>query len=55
VRNAAGGGDACNDDACGTLQSSISGTIPPGPGIHTFTVDGFGSNTGGFSVAVTRP
>jgi hypothetical protein len=55
VRNAAGGGDVCNDDACGPFQSTINGTIPPGAGIHTFTVDGFGANTGSFSVAVTRP
>ena len=45
----------CNDDACGPFQSTINGTIPPGAGIHTFTVDGFGANTGSFSVAVTRP
>ena len=54
LRNAAGGGDACNDDACG-LQSSISATLPPGPGIHAFTVDGFSNYTGSFSVAVSRP
>ena len=54
LRNAAGGGDACNDDNCG-LQSTVNGSIPAGAGLHAFTVDGFYTNTGAFSVAVTRP
>jgi hypothetical protein len=54
VRSGGGAGDACNDDACG-LQSTINGSIPAGAGLHTFTVDGYSTNTGTFSVAVTRP
>ncbi len=55
LRNPGGAGDACNDDACGPLQSTINGSVPSGPGIHTFTVDGFSDRTGSFSVAITRP
>ena len=55
LRNAGGAGDACNDDSCGSLQSSISGSIPAGAGVHVFTVDGFASNTGSFSVLINRP
>jgi len=54
LRNAVSGSDACNDDTC-ALQSTINATIPPGAGLHTFTVDGYSVNTGSFSVAVTRP
>lgn len=54
LRNASGGGDACNDDTC-SIQSTISGTVPAGAGLHTFTVDGFSDRTGTFTVAVTRP
>ena len=54
LRNGTGVGDACNDDSC-SLQSAINGTIPSGAGIHTLTVDGYGTYTGTFSVAVSRP
>ena len=49
-----GGGGACNDDACG-LQSQISGAVTAGPGLHTLTIDGWGGNSGSYSIAVTRP
>ncbi|MDB4930014.1 MAG: uncharacterized protein JWM10_2498, partial [Myxococcaceae bacterium] len=52
-RNATGA-DLCSDDSC-SAQSAINGSIPPGAGIHTFTVDGFSINTGSFSVQVLRP
>ncbi len=45
---------ACNDDSCG-LQSSMSSTIPAGPGLHTFYVDGCGAGSGAYSVLYTRP
>nr|MBK7070584.1 hypothetical protein [Deltaproteobacteria bacterium] len=53
----------CNDDvggsgifACG-IRSSISTTIPSGPGLHTLYVDGCtaGTASGSYSVNVTRP
>jgi hypothetical protein len=45
----------CNDDAC-AAQSSISTTIPAGPGIHTLYVDGYAASSfGSYTVAVTRP
>ncbi len=53
-RNGDGTAGACSDDFC-SLQSSITSSIPAGPGIHALTVDGFNVNTGSFSVAVTRP
>ncbi len=36
----------CNDDAC-SLQSTISGTIAAGAGLHTLYVDGFGATSAG--------
>ena len=52
--NGDGSGGACNDDACG-LQSQISGAVTAGPGLHTLTIDGWGGNSGSYSIAVTRP
>ncbi|MEZ4391859.1 MAG: hypothetical protein R3A48_12245 [Polyangiales bacterium] len=54
LRNGDGGGGACNDDSCG-LQSSLSGAVTAGAGIHTLTLDGFGSASGSATVSVTRP
>jgi len=52
--NGDGGGGACSDDACG-LQSQISGAVTAGPGLHTLTIDGWGGNSGSYSIAVTWP
>jgi hypothetical protein len=44
----------CNDDSC-SLQSSITATVPAGFGLFGFYVDGFYSNSGSYSAAITRP
>jgi hypothetical protein len=45
----------CNDDSCG-LQSSLSATIPAGPGLHMLYVDTFtGRTPGAYTVSVSRP
>jgi len=52
------GASVCNDDACPAAaprQSSVTATIPAGPGIHALYVDGFGTASGAYTVAVTRP
>jgi hypothetical protein len=54
VRNGDGAGGGCNDDSCG-LQSSVSGVVSAGAGIHALTLDGYGSASGAASVSVTRP
>ena len=41
---------ACNDDSCG-LQSSTSGSVS-GPGVFVVQVDGFGSSSGPYQVAI---
>jgi hypothetical protein len=48
----------CNDDGSGGTcgrQSTVTSTIPAGAGIHTLYVDGFGSASGAYSVAINRP
>jgi hypothetical protein len=48
----------CNDDACPSAlprQSSITATIPAGPGLHALYVDGFGTAAGAYTVSITRP
>jgi hypothetical protein len=45
----------CNDDACGPRQSSVTSTIPRGPGIHALYVDGCGTAAGAYTAAVVRP
>ncbi len=52
--NGTGVGGACNDDACG-LQSSITGAVSAGSGIHTLTIDGWGGSSGSYTIAVSRP
>lgn len=50
--------NVCNDDVGGTcsLRSSITSTIPAGPGIHTLYIDGsFSTSAGAYSIAVSRP
>jgi hypothetical protein len=45
----------CNDDAC-MLQSSVTSTIPAGPGLHMFYVDTFTARTpGAYTVSINRP
>jgi hypothetical protein len=51
------GGTSCADDdpACG-VQSTITGTVPPGAGIHALTIDSSTpSNAGAYTVTYTRP
>ncbi len=50
--------NVCNDDVGGTcgFRSSITSTIPAGPGIHTLYIDGsFSTSFGTYSIAVSRP
>jgi hypothetical protein len=54
LRNGDNTGGGCNDDSCG-LQSSMSGSVSAGAGIHVLTLDGFGISAGSATVAVTRP
>ena len=54
LRNGDDAGGGCNDDGC-FLQSSLTGSVTAGPGIHVLTLDGFGSGAGAATVAVTRP
>jgi len=43
----------CNDDGCGYPYSSFSGAASSGAGLVQLFVDGFGTNVGNYSVAVT--
>jgi hypothetical protein len=54
LANGSSVGNACNDDSCG-LQSTITATIGSGAGIHVLTVEGYSTNAGTYTVAVTRP
>jgi hypothetical protein len=56
-RSAARTANVCNDDVLGTcgVRSSVTATIPAGPGLHVFYVDGFAGGSGAYTVAVTRP
>jgi hypothetical protein len=45
----------CNDDACGPRQSLLTATIPNGPGLHAFYVDGCGGASGAYTASVSRP
>jgi hypothetical protein len=47
----------CNDDVSGTcgVRSSVTSTIPAGPGLHTLYIDGFAGASGVYTIAVTRP
>ncbi len=54
LRNAVGTGNACNDDSCG-LQSTVTGSVPAGAGLHVLGLDGYNGASGSFSVQVTRP
>jgi hypothetical protein len=49
--------EVCNDDVSGTCgaRSSITSMIPAGAGIHTLYVDGCLSQSGAYSVSVSRP
>ena len=44
----------CNDDACGT-QSSLTSSIPAGPGLHALYIDGFNGASGLYTFQYTRP
>jgi hypothetical protein len=48
-RSATRTANVCNDDGCapGTLQSTITGTLPAGAGLHTIYVDGYSSAAAG--------
>ena len=54
-RNGDGVGDVCNDDACGALQSTASGSVSAGAGLHTLVIDGYSGQSGSDSLQVTRP
>ena len=43
----------CNDDACGT-QSSLTSTIPAGPGLHALYIDGYNGANGIYTFQYTR-
>ena len=47
----------CADDTCGgtSRQSSLTSTIPAGPGLHALYVDGFSGAGGIYSFQYTRP
>ena len=46
----------CDDDSCGTVQSSIATTLAGGAGLYVLAVDGFSqSQYGTYSLSVTRP
>jgi len=52
-RSAARAANVCNDDACG-VQSTITGTIPSGAGLHTLYVDGYGAaSAGAYTLSLT--
>lgn len=49
------GTSVCEDDSCG-LQTTVTATIPSGPGIHALHIDGFCSTcAGSYSILYTRP
>ena len=47
----------CADDNCGgtSRQSTVTSTIPAGPGLHAVYVDGFNGASGIYSFQYTRP
>jgi hypothetical protein len=44
---------ACNDDGCGYPYSSFTGAASTGAGVVQLFVDGYSSNAGTYSCAVT--
>jgi hypothetical protein len=45
----------CNDDSC-MFQAAISTNLPPGPGLHVLSVDGYTpKQQGAYSLSTTRP
>ncbi len=51
LRSSSGTDIACNDDTC-NFQSTISGSVS-GPGLYGVFVDGLGSSSGPYSVAIS--
>ena len=53
--NGDGSAGACNDDSCG-LESSISGTVPAGAGLHVVQIRGYSTGeTGAYTISGTHP